>query len=168
MLTEYETKGIIDALDTNLKINCLFTATTTTTTTASVTTLTTSTTITGILSTTQTTTNTTTTLELVVKTNCGVAYAGTNEGLLFTFCNGDQCCSTDEIKISGDCTTPDVLGSSKTGACKDFDFESESLVTGNVTYYNLDGDHDGWWGQWVKLILHNGKKENWKGIIVSE
>ena len=126
-----------------------FTATKTTTTTT-----TTSTTITGTQSTT-TTTNTTTTLELVVKTNCGVAYAGTNEGLLFTFCNGDQCCSTDEIKLSDNCTTPDVFGSSMTGACKDFDFESELLVTGNVTYYTLDGAHDGWNGEWVKLILYD-------------
>ena len=43
-----------------------------------------------------------------------------------------------------------------TGACKDFDFDSESMVTGNVTYYTLDGAHDGWNGEWVKLILNDG------------
>ena len=118
-------QGIIVALDTNLKINCFFTATTATN------------------------------LELVVKTKCGSEHAGTKDGLLFTFCNGEQCCSTDEIKLSDNCTTLDVFGSSKTGACKDFDFWSESMVTGNVTYYTLDGA-DGWNGEWVKLISYNG------------
>ena len=37
MLTEYEIKGIIDALDTNLKIDCFFIASTTTTTTTTTT-----------------------------------------------------------------------------------------------------------------------------------
>ena len=115
----------IAALDTNLKIYCFFTATTTTN------------------------------LELVVKTNCVGEYSGTKDGLLFTFCNGGQCCSTDEIKLSDNCTIPDVFGSSKTGACKDFDFESESMVTGNVTYFTLDGA-DGWDGEWVKLISYDG------------
>ena len=94
-------------------------------------------------------------LGLQIKTNCVNEFAGTNDGLLFTFCNGEQCCSTDEIKLSDNCTTPDVFGSSMTGACKDFDFESESMVTGNVTYYTLDGAHDGWNGEWVKLILYD-------------
>ena len=86
----------------------------------------------------------------MVKTWCG---GHTTHGLLFTFCNGEQCCSTDEIQISNDCKTPDVFGSSKTGACKDFDFGSESMVTGNVTYYNLSPNTwDGWRGEWVKLI----------------
>ena len=131
-------KGKIEAmvtkfpLDTNLKIDCFFTANTTTTTTT-----------------------TTTNLELVVKTNCVGEHSGTKDGLLFTFCNGEQCCSTDEIKLSDSCTTPDVFGSSKTGDCKDFDFESESTVTGNVTYFTMDGA-DGWDGEWVKLILYDG------------
>ena len=89
----------------------------------------------------------------MVKTNCVGEHLGTKDGLLFTFCNGEQCCSTDEIKLSDNCTKPDVFGSSKTGACKDFDFESESMVTGNVTYYNLSPNtFDGWRGEWVKLI----------------
>ena len=91
----------------------------------------------------------------MVKTWCGDAHAGTIHGLLFTFCKGEQCCSTDEIQISDGCTTPDVFGSSKTGSCKDFDFESESMVTGNVTYFTMDGA-DGWDGEWVKLILYDG------------
>ena len=82
-------------------------------------------------------------------------YAGTKDGLLFTFCNGEQCCSTDEIKLSDNCTSLEVFGSSKTGACKDFEFESESMVTGNVTYYSLGGA-DGWHGEWVKLISYDG------------
>ena len=68
---------------------------------------------------------------LQIKTNCVNEFAGTNDGLLFTFCNGDQCCSTDEIKLNNrncclddDCATPDVFGSSETGSCKYFDFES--------------------------------------------
>ena len=95
------------------------------------------------------------TWELVVKTKCGVAEPETIHGLLFTFCNGEQCCSTDEIQISDGCTTPDVFGSSKTGACKGFDFDSESMVTGNVTYYTLDGAN-GWKGEWIKLIFFDG------------
>ena len=101
------------------------------------------------------TATTTTNLELVVKTHCGLEYAGTKDGLLFTFCNGGQCCSTDEIKLSDNCTIPDVFGSSRTGACKDFDFESEAMVTGNVTYFTLNGA-DGWDGEWVKLISYDG------------
>ena len=101
-----------------------------------------------------------------IKTLCGTKYAGTNDELSLTFCNFDQCCSTGGIRLANgrqitsnrnvvDCMTPDVFGSSKTGACKDFDFESESMVTGNVTYFTLNGA-DGWDGEWVKLIFHDG------------
>ena len=103
--------------------------------------------------------------QLQIKTICGINWAGTNDWLSFTFCHSQQCCSTGDIQFTNgredtankqpvDCKIPDVFGSNMIGACKDFDFESESMVTGNVTYYTLDGA-DGWNGEWVKLILYD-------------
>ena len=35
-----------------------------------------------------------------IKTLCGKIYTGTNDDLLFTFCNSGQCCSTGGIQLT--------------------------------------------------------------------
>ena len=81
-----------------------------------------------------------------------------------TFCNFDQCCSTGGIRLANgrqitgsngnvvDCMTPDVFGSSKMGDCKDFEFGSGSMITGNLTLSNIDGFR----GEWIKVRSLNG------------
>ena len=101
-------------------------------------------------------------MELQIKTLCGKINTGTNDDLLFTFCNSDQCCSTGEIQLTNgrqgsngypvDCNTPDILGSSQLGDCKDFEFGFESIITGNVTVSNIDEFR----GEWVKVLLTDG------------
>ena len=96
-------------------------------------------------------------VELQIKTLCGKINAGTNDDLLFTFCNSDQCCSTGGIQLTNgrqgsngyavDCNMPDIFGSSQIGDCKYFEFGSESTITGNVTLSN----NDGFRGEWVKV-----------------
>ena len=98
-----------------------------------------------------------------IKTLCGTKYAGTNDELSLTFCNFDQCCSTGGIRLANgrqitsngnvvDCMTPDVFGSSKMGDCKDFEFGSESIITGNITLSNTDGFR----GESVKVASSDG------------
>ena len=101
-----------------------------------------------------------------IKTLCGTRYAGTNDELSLTFCNFDQCCSTGGIRLANgrqitsngnhgnvvDCMTPDVFGSSKMGDCKDFEFGSGSMITGNLTLSNIDGFR----GEWIKVRSSNG------------
>ena len=101
-------------------------------------------------------------MELQVKTLCGKKYTGTPDDLIFTFCNSDKCCSTGGIQlINGnedadsfvvDCHMPDIFGSSQIGDCKDFEFGSESIITGNVTLSN----NDGFRGEWVKVRSSDG------------
>ena len=99
-------------------------------------------------------------VELQIKTLCGKMYAGTNDDLLFTFCNSDQCCSTGGIQLTNgkgngnpyndypvDCNMLDVFGSSQIGNCKDFEFGSKSITTGKVTVSGIDGFR----GEWVKV-----------------
>ena len=103
-----------------------------------------------------------TVVELEIKTLCGLQHTGTNDDLLFTFCTFDQCCSTGGIQLTNgggvssgaavDCNTPDIFGSSHIGDCKDFEFGSESIITGNVTML----DNDGFRGEWVKVSLSDG------------
>jgi hypothetical protein len=100
-------------------------------------------------------------VELQIKTLCGKILTGTNDDLLFTFCNSDQCCSTGGIQLTNgrqrsnfvvDCNTPDIFGSSRIGDCKDFEFGSESIITGKVTLSN----NDGFRGEWVKVTSSDG------------
>ena len=101
-------------------------------------------------------------VELQIKTLCGKMYAGTNDDLLFTFCNSDQCCSTGGIQLTNgrqgsngntdDCNTPDIFGSSQIGDCKDFEIGSESIITGNITLSNTDGFR----GESVKVASSDG------------
>ena len=102
-------------------------------------------------------------MELQIKTLCGKPFTGTNDDLLITFCNSDQCCSTGGIQLTNglqggsngyavDCNTPDIFGSSQIGDCKDFEFGSESIITGNVTLSNIDGFR----GEWVNIGSSDG------------
>ena len=101
-------------------------------------------------------------VELQIKTLCETIWAGTNDDLLFTFCNSDQCCSTGGIQLTNgkegsngfavNCNTPDVFESSQIGDCKDFEFGSESIITGNVTLSNTNGFR----GEWVKVRSSDG------------
>ena len=95
-------------------------------------------------------------MELQIKTLCGKILTGTNDDLLFTFCNSDQCCSTGGIQLTNgyavDCNMPHIFGSSQIGDCKDFEFGSESIITGNVTML----DNDGFRGEWVKVRSSDG------------
>ena len=101
-------------------------------------------------------------VELQIKTLCETIWAGTNDDLLFTFCNSDQCCSTGGLQLTNaiqgsngyavDCNTPDIFGSSQIGDCKYFEFGSESMITGNVTLSN----NDGFRGEWVKVRSSDG------------
>ena len=97
--------------------------------------------------------------------SCGKLFTGTNDDLVFTFCDSDQCCSMGEIQLTNgrqgsndyafdyaccnttDCNTPDIFGSSQIGDCKDFEFESHSIITGNVTLSNIDAFR----GEWVRV-----------------
>ena len=101
--------------------------------------------------------------------SCGKLFTGTNDDLVFTFCDSDQCCSMGEIQLTNgsqgsndyavdyaccntpDCNTPDVFGSSQQGDCKGAKknriFGSESIITGNVTLSNIDALR----GEWVKV-----------------
>ena len=99
-----------------------------------------------------------TTVELQIKTLCGIQYSGTKDDVLFTFCNSDkQCCSTGRIQLTNgrqssngypvDCNMLDVFGSSQIGNCKDFEFGSKSIITGKVTVSGIDGFR----GEWVKV-----------------
>ena len=101
-------------------------------------------------------------MELQIKTLCGKPLTGTNDDLLITFCNSDQCCSTGGIQLTNglqggsngyavDCNTPDIFGSSQIGDCKDFEFGYESIITGNVT-----GGNDGFRGEWLKVRSSDG------------
>ena len=104
-------------------------------------------------------------VELQIKTLCGKMYAGTNDDLLFTFCNSDQCCSTGGIQLTNgkgngnpsndypvDCNMLDIFGSSQIGDCKYFEFGSESIITGKVTLSN----NDAFRGEWVKVRSSDG------------
>ena len=101
-------------------------------------------------------------VELQIKTLCGKPLTGTNDDLLFTFCNSDQCCSTGGLQLTNaiqgsngyavDCNTPDIFGSSQIGDCKNFEFGSKSIVTGKVTLTNIDGFR----GEWVKIRSSDG------------
>ena len=96
---------------------------------------------------------------------CGITWAGTNDWLSFTFCNGQKCCSTDEIQLANgredtanekpvDCTIPDVFGNTMIGSCKDFDFGSDSMVTSNVSASSQFANHwNAWRGEWIKVVL---------------
>ena len=91
---------------------------------------------------------------LQIKTLC-IQHGGTGGDLSFTFCNSDQCCSTGGIQPTngnGNCNMPDIFGSSQIGDCKDFEFGSESIITGNVTLSN----NDGFRGEWVKVRSSDG------------
>ena len=101
-------------------------------------------------------------MELQIKTRCGKGTLGTSGDLLFTFCNSDQCCSTGGLQLTNgqegsngyavDCNTPDVFVSSQIGDCKDFEFGSESIITGNITLSSTDG----YKGEWVKVKSSDG------------
>ena len=101
-------------------------------------------------------------MELQIKTLCGKQYTGTNDALSFTFCNSSQCCSTNGIQLTNgrqrsngyvvDCNAPDTFGSSQIGDCKNFEFGSESIITGKVTLSN----NDGFRGEWVKVKSSDG------------
>jgi len=103
-------------------------------------------------------------VELQIKTLCGQIHTGTKDDLRFKFCNFGKCCSTGGIQLTNgktgsndfavDCHTPDIFGSSQIGDCKDFEFGSESIITGMVTYQsrNLDGFR----GEWVKVRSYDG------------
>ena len=89
-------------------------------------------------------------------------YWGTNDTLSFTFCNFDQCCSTGEIQLTNgrstgngavDCNTPDIFRRSKIGDCKDLEFGSGSIITGNYTISNTTQNYS---GEWIKVRLSNG------------
>ena len=101
-------------------------------------------------------------MELQVKPLCGKKFTGTNDDLIFTFYNSGQSCSTGEIQLTNgkqgsngyavDCNTPDIFRSSQIGDCKDFEFGSESIITGKVTLSN----NDGFRGEWVKVRSSDG------------
>ena len=101
-------------------------------------------------------------MELQIKTQCGEKYAGTKDDLIFTFDNSGQSCSTGGIQLTNgrqgsngytvDCNTPDIFGSSQIGDCKDFEFGSESIITGSITLSNTDGFN----GEWVKIRSSDG------------
>ena len=102
--------------------------------------------------------------QLIIKTKCGVQWAGTNNMLTFKFCSDGKCCSTVGIKfVNGnegankrpvDCTTPDKFEDNELGVCKDLRFSAKSKITGRVSYYN--NGHNGWHGDWIELISKNG------------
>ena len=96
---------------------------------------------------------------------CGITWAGTNDWLSFTFCNGQKCCATDEIQLANgredtanenpvDCTIPDIFGNAMIGSCKDFDFRSDSMITSNVTISRQENatHSNGWRGEWIKVV----------------
>ena len=103
-------------------------------------------------------------VEMQIKTLCGKIHTGTSDDLSFTFCNSGKCCSTGGIQlINGgtesndyavDCNTPDIFRNSQIGDCKDFEFGSESIITGEVSFpsRNLDGFR----GEWVKIRSSDG------------
>ena len=102
-------------------------------------------------------------MKLQIKTLCKPKFTGTSDKLNFTFCNFGKCCSTGGLRlINGkqsskdsfpvDCHTPDVFGSGEIGDCKDFEFKSGSMITGNVNLSNVDGFR----GEWVKIRSSDG------------
>ena len=103
-----------------------------------------------------------TVVELQIKGLCGKSFTGTNDDLLFTFCNSDQCCSTSGIQLTNgrqgsnvfddDCNMPYIFGSSQIGDCKDFELGSESIITGNITLSN----NDGFRGEWIQVRSSDG------------
>ena len=104
------------------------------------------------------------TVQLEIKTICGINWAGTNDWLSFTFCNGPKCCSTGDLQFTNgredtankqpvNCTIPDVFGSTIIGACKDFKFGSDLKVTGIVRISKQFGNQfNGWRGEWIKFV----------------
>ena len=104
------------------------------------------------------------TVQLQIKTICGINGAGTNDWLTFTFCHNQQCCSTGDIQLTNgrentaneepvNCTIPDIFGSTIIEACKNFDFGSESMVTGIVRISKQFGSQfNGWRGEWIKVV----------------
>ena len=104
-------------------------------------------------------------MELHIKTLCGKQYTGTKDDLLLRFCNSGQCCSTGGIQLTNgkgngnpyndypvDCNMLDIFGSSQIEDCKDFEFGSESIITGKVTLSN----NDAFRGEWVKVRSSDG------------
>ena len=97
--------------------------------------------------------------DLHIKTKCTTwGFAGTADELIFTFCQNGQCCSTDPIglpKGNANCKHPDVYLGEELGDCAMFDFSFET-IHGNVTFADKTAlVHDGWNGQWFKLIFED-------------
>ena len=85
---------------------------------------------------------------------CG-SWKGTKDDLVFNFCQNQQCCSTGPIGLpSGnlDCKKTDIYNLSELGDCAKMDFLRQN-IQGNLTFSeNIGGIHDGWRGDWFRLI----------------
>merc|ERR1719219_1997622 len=97
--------------------------------------------------------------KLEIKTVCRRwKWPGTADELIFTFCQNGQCCSTDPLglpKGNANCKHPDVYLGEELGDCAKFDFSFET-IHGNVTFADKTAlVHDGWNGQWFKLIFED-------------
>ena len=97
--------------------------------------------------------------KLNIKTKCTKwGFAGTADELIFTFCQNGTCCSTNPLglpKGNAECKDPDFYFRHQLGDCAKFDFSFEA-IHGNVTYADkIALIHDGWRGQWFKLIFED-------------
>ena len=94
-------------------------------------------------------------MELEIKTMCG-AWKGTKDDLVFNLCQNQQCCSTGPIGLpigNSDCMKTDIYNLSELGDCAKLDFLWQN-IQGNLTFSeNIGGLHDGWRGNWFKLIF---------------
>ena len=98
-------------------------------------------------------------LELKIKTQCiSGGQAGTADELIFTFCQNGQCCSTDPLGLpngNAECKNLDFYSRDELGDCAKFEFAFET-IHGNVTFADKNAlVHDGWNGQWFKLIFED-------------
>ena len=94
-------------------------------------------------------------MELEIKTSCG-KYYGTKDDLVFNICQNQQCCSTGPIGLpigGSNCQKADIYKLSELGDCANFDILWQK-IQGSVTFSeNIGGKHDGWKGDYFKLIF---------------
>ena len=96
--------------------------------------------------------------KLRIKTSCG-KYYGTKDDLVFNICQNQQCCSTGPIGLplgGSNCQKTDVYNLSELGDCANFDVLWQN-IQGSITFSeNIGGKHDGWKGDYFKLIFSDG------------
>jgi len=95
---------------------------------------------------------------LEIQTSCG-KYYGTKDDLVFNICQNQQCCSTGPIGLpigGSNCQKADIYKLSELGDCANFDILWQK-IQGSVTFSeNIGGKHDGWKGDYFKLIFSDG------------